>query len=129
MKTKYFADKLVKDDNHNNFFSGLGQEGEDAAGQGGAGVSGCSSPSCSSSSAVPHPLLSLASFTQRNLMPTSAFRWPLLLTYLPPKVFRAVANNLEYLNFAINFYVFCLCRYECDFDSVLFPEMNLLFLL
>ena len=26
------------------------------------------------------------------------------------KVFRAVANNLELLNFALNFYIYCLCR-------------------
>ena len=26
------------------------------------------------------------------------------------QVFRAVANNLELLNFALNFYIYCLCR-------------------
>ena len=32
------------------------------------------------------------------------------------QVFQAVANNLELLNFALNFYVFCLCRYlRCPF--------------
>ena len=29
---------------------------------------------------------------------------------LSPQVFRAVANNLELLNFALNFYIYCLCR-------------------
>ena len=28
------------------------------------------------------------------------------------QVFRAIANNLELLNFALNFYIFCLCRYN-----------------
>ena len=28
------------------------------------------------------------------------------------QVFRAVANNLELLNFALNFYIYCLCSAE-----------------
>ena len=30
--------------------------------------------------------------------------------YFISQVFRAVANNLELLNFALNFYIYCLCR-------------------
>ena len=26
------------------------------------------------------------------------------------QIFRAIANNLELLNFALNFYIYCLCR-------------------
>ena len=29
---------------------------------------------------------------------------------IPPQIFRAIANNLELLNFALNFYIYCLCR-------------------
>ena len=28
------------------------------------------------------------------------------------QIFRAVANNLELLNFALNFYIYCLCSAE-----------------
>ena len=32
-------------------------------------------------------------------------------------MFRAVANNLEILNYALNFYILCLCRYVGDHMS------------
>ena len=44
------------------------------------------------------------------------------------QVFRAVANNLELLNFALNFYIYCLCSAEIRraFVSV-FNDIFLLF--
>ena len=35
------------------------------------------------------------------------------------QIFRALANNLELLNFALNFYIYCLCRLEQLFHQVL----------
>ena len=35
-----------------------------------------------------------------------------LSNHLGFQIFRAVANNLELLNFALNFYIYCLCSAE-----------------
>ena len=32
--------------------------------------------------------------------------------HLGVQIFRAIANNLELLNFALNFYIYCLCSAE-----------------
>ena len=35
-----------------------------------------------------------------------------LINHLGFQIFRAIANNLELLNFALNFYIYCLCSAE-----------------
>ena len=37
---------------------------------------------------------------------------PSLSANLGFQIFRAVSNNLEFLNFALNFYIYCLCSAE-----------------
>ena len=46
----------------------------------------------------------------------SVFHSPTQIVF---QIFRALANNLELLNFALNFYIYCLCRLEQLFHQIL----------
>ena len=43
------------------------------------------------------------------------------------QIFRALANNLELLNFALNFYIYCLCRWGQPYCSWIYSRFSTYF--